>query len=88
MRAASLTGAGESLMTALAGLNAYKNGQFALVLDMGAESPGAFAGAVALAAKLEAEVTRLGGDPAKILARVYAVASGLPPEQEQTGERP
>jgi hypothetical protein len=64
----------QSVLTALAGLTAYRAGMHRDVLEIGAE-PMAFAGAIALAEKLTEELRRAGGDPDEVLARVYAAAS-------------
>jgi hypothetical protein len=65
---------GQSLLTAIAGLTAYRAGSPALVLELGCE-PLAFAGAVALAARLADELRDAGGDPDAILTRAYLAAS-------------
>jgi hypothetical protein len=67
---------GQGLLSALAGLTAFEAGEFGEVADMAAD-PLAFAGTLVLASKLAAEVDRLGGDSAALLARIYDRASGL-----------
>jgi hypothetical protein len=75
---ASRMSPGQSMLTALAGLTAYEAGQDSEVLAMGAEAPGeAFAGAVAVAARLACELRRHGIDPAPLLSRIYDKASDL-----------
>jgi hypothetical protein len=71
--------AGQSLLTALAGLTAYQAGLPAgELLALGAGEPGeSFAAAVGIAALLAEEVRRLGGDPDVILRGVYDKASSL-----------
>jgi hypothetical protein len=70
---------GQSLLTALAGLTAYEAGASSDDLRaMAAEGPGdAFAAALAVASRLAEEVSRLGGDPASLRARIYDKASDL-----------
>jgi len=67
---------GQSLLTAIGGLTAYRAGEREMVLELGCE-PLAFAGAVALAAKLADALREAGGDPDDILARAYAAASAM-----------
>jgi hypothetical protein len=66
----------EALLTALAGATAYDEAMFSEVLAM-ATDPAAFAGAIALAAKLAQEVDRLGGDSKAVRRRVYDQAQAM-----------
>jgi hypothetical protein len=66
----------EALLTALAGLTAYEAGMYGEVLEQAAEAPGlTYAGALAVAAELKAEVTRLGGDADALIHGIYCRAS-------------
>lgn len=70
----------QALLTALAGVTAYRKDMNTEVLAMGEQEPGwAFAGAVALSCWLAEEVRRLGGDPDELLRRVYCAAYDLTP---------
>jgi hypothetical protein len=70
----------QALLTALAGVTAYRADMKDEVLSMGAEDPGmAFAGAVSLACWLSDEVRALGGDPEALMRRVYCAASKMAP---------
>ena len=63
----------QAVLDAMAGVTAYEADMFGEVLAV--SSPAAFAGAVALVAKLKEEVRKLGGDPDELLRRVYARAA-------------
>ena len=67
---------GQGLLDALASLTAFDSDDFDQVMAT-ARDPYAFAGTLVLASKLAAEVDRLGGDSAALLARIYDRASGL-----------
>ena len=70
---------GQSLLTALAGMTAFRAGMPAAELTaMGEEAPGdSFAAAVAVASRLADELRRNGIDPAPLLSRIYDKASEL-----------
>lgn len=70
----AVPGPGESLLTAIAALTAYRAGEREMVLELGCD-PLAFAGATALASKLADALREAGGDPDDVLARTYSAAS-------------
>jgi hypothetical protein len=53
----------QGVLTAMAGMTALRQGLHLEVLEMGAESPFAFAGAVALASEFADALRAAGGDP-------------------------